>query len=296
MHDINEGLIPFLLTKLFEYCDLKKIIKKTEIQRLVCDFNYGMLHKQNKPSKVNFDRSNLGQNATQLYTIMIHLPFILADYKDKLKDVWTAVESLLLIMQIVYSHEICDNDIDKLTSYIQTHYEYLIDIFKATLLPKHHNVLHYPNAIQKTGPLILSWMMRFESKHQFFTKAAKKINCFINIAKTLDKKHQEAMSYNNFATDIIELSKISTKFNKYGRYEELKDVVSKFVNCAHEKLNVLHFAKLNCFEYREGLMIMSARRIFEIVNVFSYNDQILFLCRPYNVKRFDSIFNSVEIE
>lgn len=73
MHDINEGLIPFFLTKLFENCDTRKIIKRSDIQRLVRDNNYGILHKRNKPSKLNFDRSNLGQNATQLYTIMLHL-------------------------------------------------------------------------------------------------------------------------------------------------------------------------------------------------------------------------------
>lgn len=296
MHDVNEGLIPFFLIQLFDYCEKEKIIKKVEIQRLVRDHIYGLLYKRNKPSKINFDRSNLGQNATQLHTIMIHLPFILADYKEKLKDIWGAAESLLMIMQIVYSYEICDDDIDRLTSYIKTHYQYLINVFQVTLLPKHHNVLHYPNAIRKTGPIILSWMMRFEAKHQFFTNAAKKTNCFINIAKTLAKKHQEAMSYNEYQTDTLERSKINQKFIKYSRYAEFKDVVSAYVTCDHEKLEVLHFAKFNCFEYREGLMIMSNHKLFEIEIVLSNDEQIWFLCQPYNVKRFDSFHNSIEVE
>lgn len=60
----------------------KKIVKKTEIKSMVRDFNYGILYKQNKPSLVNFDRANLGQNAAPLYFIMIHLPFIFASHKE----------------------------------------------------------------------------------------------------------------------------------------------------------------------------------------------------------------------
>lgn len=227
---------------------------------------------------------------------MIHLPFILSDYREKLANIWGTAESLLIIMQIVYSYEICDEDIDRLALHIETHCTNLIDTFKVQLLPKHHNALHYPNAIRKTGPLILSWMMRFEAKHKFFTDAAKKTNCFVNIAKTLAKKHQEAMSYNKFETDVIEVSKTCTKFIKYDRYEEFKDLISTSIECDHEKLEVLLFAKLNCFEYREGLMIMSGHKLFEIISVVSNDGQILFLCQPYNIKRFDAFYNSIEVE
>lgn len=237
-----------------------------------------MLYKRNQPSRINFDRTNLGQNATQLHTIMIHLPFIFTAYREKLKHIWDAAESLLLIMQIVYSHEISDDDIDGLISHIETHYKYIVNVFNATLLPKHHNVLHYPNAIRKTGPLILSWMMRFEAKHQFFTNAAKKTSCFINIAKTLAKKYQELMSYTKFVTDTIEVSKTGTKFTNSNRYEEFKDIISKFVTCVHEKVEVLKFVKFNCFEYGEGFMIISDHRLFEIVNLLSNDGQILLLC------------------
>lgn len=43
MHDINEGLIPFFLSTFFEYLDGRNIVKKSEIFRLVRDYNYGFL-------------------------------------------------------------------------------------------------------------------------------------------------------------------------------------------------------------------------------------------------------------
>lgn len=100
---------------------------------------------------------------------MIHLPFIFAKYQAKLNDIWGSTESLLKIMQIVYSHTISEDDINILTSYIEEHYTFLIEKFNATLSPKDHHITHYPNAIRKIGPLINYWMLRFEAKHRFFT-------------------------------------------------------------------------------------------------------------------------------
>lgn len=297
MHDVNEGLIPFYLTCLFDYCNSNNIIKKSDIVRLVRDYTYGVLHKQNKPSTINFACSNLGQNATQLYFIMKHLPFIFYEYREQLKNVWESAESLLNIMRIVYSTEICEDDIHQLTTYIEEHYTCLIRIFHKKLLPKHHNVLHYPNAIRKMGPLIHSWMMRFEAKHQFFTNAAQRTNSFVNIAKTLAKKHQEAVCYNNFVKDRLDLSKSYTNFNKYERYEDFSGKVAEFIGHeAHDKLKILVFAKYNSIEYRKGLMIMSGDGLFGIILVFSNEGKISFFCIPYNVNRFESFFNSLEIE
>lgn len=297
MHDVNEGVIPFFLQKLFDYCDSKKIVKKSEISRLIRDYNYGFLHKQNKPSVVNFERSNLGQNAKQIYSIMIHLPFIFAKYRDQLKDVWIAMENLLKAMQIIYSHRICEDDLANLTKYIELHYKLLIKLFNAMLKPKHHNVLHYPNTIRKTGPIIYSWMMRFEAKHQFFTRAAKNTNNFINIAKTLAKKHQEAVSYRIFTTDVIKVSKTGSNFNKCKNFSEFMDQVAKFLGYdVLNKLKVLNFAHFNCFEYRNGSIIISNDNVYEIVQVLSNEDQILLFCCPYIVKRYCSFLNSIEIE
>ncbi len=60
------------------------------------------------------------------------------------------------------------------------------------LLPKHHFMVHYPSCMQKIGPLIHCWCMRYEAKHNVFKKQLKS---FKNITKTLAKKHQYQMAY-----------------------------------------------------------------------------------------------------
>lgn len=264
---------------------------------MVRDFNYGVLHQQNKPSALCLERSNLGQNAMQLYTIMIHLPFIFAEYREKLEKIWISVESLLRMMQIVYSRTISEDDIQNLALYIEAHYQFLIGEFKSTLLPKHHIVLHYPNAIRKMGPLINYWMMRFESKHQFFTRAAQQTRNFINIAKTLARKHQEYICYKSFATDSVEFAKKFIRLEKHKNFIKFREQIAKFLREDDiDGLKVVNFAKLNCFVYREGLMLVSNGKVFEIVLLMSRNDNLTFFCCPYKIKNFDPFYSSIEIE
>lgn len=262
MHDVNEGIIPFYLTKLFEYCDMNKIMKKSDIVTLVRDHIYGQLDQRNKPSLIMLNQHNLGQNAAQMYTIMINLPFIFANFKEKLESIWISAESLLKIMQIIYSKKICEEDIENLISYIEIHYKCLQEIFGATLLPKHHLVLHYPYAIRKIGPLIHYWTIRFEAKHGFLKSAAHKTKNFVNIGKTLAKKHQETFSHKKFATDVIVFSKVNTDFKKCNHEKDYSDQIALFISL--NGLKVLKFAKYNSFEYRKGLMIISEGNLFGI--------------------------------
>lgn len=106
MHDINEGLIPFVLKPLLLYCSTKRILNKNKMHDYIRDFNYGKLNAKNLPSPLDLKSDNLGQNASQLYCIMVNIPFILREHIEKLSEIWICVESALKIMKIVYSPEV----------------------------------------------------------------------------------------------------------------------------------------------------------------------------------------------
>lgn len=127
MHDVNEGVIRYTLKSLFDHCIKKRIFSKKRIQALVRDFSYGNLNKKNIPSPLDMDSQTLGQNATQLFCLMIHIPFILYEYREQLETVWTFIESLLEIMQIIYSRRISENDLLKLENLIEKHLLTLIE-------------------------------------------------------------------------------------------------------------------------------------------------------------------------
>jgi len=45
------------------------------------------------------------------------------------------------------------------------------------------------------GPLVRSWCMRFEGKHNYFKDMAHRVKCFKNIPKTMAQRHQEQLCY-----------------------------------------------------------------------------------------------------
>lgn len=190
MHDISEGIIPFLLNEVFGFCVERKILTKHQLACRIRDFNYGHLCQKSKPSRLKLQKKNLNQNASQSYCLMVNLPFILFDVKDELKEIWICIQTLLKIMQILFSNSIRESDVQTLEEAIESHLENYIDIFKKKMKPKHHMLTHYPTIIRNSGPVKDFWMMRMEAKHKFFTEHTKKMKNFIDITKTLALKHQ----------------------------------------------------------------------------------------------------------
>lgn len=292
MHDVDEGVIPFLLSHIFNYFIDEKIVP--DIVTRVRDFTYGAVGIQNKPTLLNLDRKNLGQNASQSHCLLINLPFILADKKEELGDIWLGVESLLRIVEIIYSKEIRESDIEQLTVFIEQHLQWVLNFLEESLRPKHHFMTHYPSSIRRMGPLINYWMMRVDSKHQFFTHVAKNTNNFINLTKTMAEKHQAFMAYKPFRVSQIQPSKLSNKFDKTDtKYENF---ISRILGDENRNELLVHdFATFNSFHYRAGLMIIIDSAIYEIVYVFLLHDEVLIFCRPFRVVKFESFYNSFEI-
>lgn len=257
-------------------------MRVSDVQVKIRDFDFGTLNKKNKPSLLKIEKKNLRHNATQIGRLMLHTPFILAPFKTQLEPIWPAVNSQLIIMQIVYSKNI--SELEQLTEQIQLHLESLIQIFKTTLLPKHHNLTHNSNAIRAMGPIIYNWMMRFENKHQFFTHIAHDTNNFVNIAKTMAKKHQEAICYRNFTTSNMEFSKMISAFNKIDVSDNFKKLLHNYFGIDnYYNLISAKFVKKLSNEYREGLLIILNMEIFEIVHILrKTNEQEVFVsCQSF---------------
>lgn len=94
-------------------------------------------------------------------------------------------------------------------------------------IPKLHYLVHYPRLIQKYGPLIRLWCMRFEAKHQYFKKIANSSRNFRNISWTLAKRHQMLQCYERCGEKGFE----SDNFEKYNKlkYSSLPSSLKLFV-------------------------------------------------------------------
>lgn len=305
MHDCNEGIIPFFIEIFFDFMITNKFLTVDEIQKRVRDFNYGTKWKKYKPSLIRLKKPRVKQNAMQNYCLLIHLPFIfidckdlpfIIDGKDKMRDIWQALEHLLQFMQIVNSTSITDSDIERQKNCIEQHYIFLIVELELKLIPKHHIVLHYGTQTKKTGPMIHGWAMNFERKHKDFTTMVKQTNNFKNLPKTLAQHHQEKLcvSKNRSYEIDIKLSTKTTNILKVRNFDKYKATLDPLLPTV--ELYAYNFVQCNSFEYRPGLLILKDKKVFEIIFVIVEKNQIFLFCQKYSNVHFDYSLNSIEIE
>lgn len=300
MHDLHEGIIPFLLQNLFEYIIKKKIINLDRLENMIHYFNYGALNKKNSPSKINLCKRSIGQSAHQSYCLMINIPFILIQFKNELASVWKPVETLLQIMQIIFSDNIDENDLIRLTALIDSHLTSLIDVFEIRLLPKHHFLLHYPRVIRAMGPVILMWTMRMEAKHHFFKELVRKKKNFINLTKTLSYKHQEVQFVQGYTfDDVISPGKIQVPFDECEDFEKYSQVLreNSFSSNNIQELYTVKSLNINNSMYRPGLLIVIGSRFYEIEYILSDSCNYWLLCYvSYIVQDKDLFCNSLVLQ
>lgn len=211
MHDLAEGVVPFLMKHLFTYAFNKKIFTENELNWMAQFYSYGWLYRHEIPSSICLNKRSLGQNAVQSICLFKHLPMILYEYRENehLQNVWPCVISLLRILEIVYSYEVTDEVLEILRAEVRKHLASIKDILHEHLRPKHHFMLHYPYLFRIMGPLIHLIMMRFEAKHQQIKRLLGDNRNFRNINKTLAIKHQQAACTTEFSyKNEIETNKI----------------------------------------------------------------------------------------
>lgn len=187
MHDILEGVGQYEMKLLLQHL-IDNYTTSAEVHRRIQNFNYGFLEQNNKPPGVALREgsNDLGLNATQSWCLLRHLPIMFGDLVCPNDQHWYLFILLLQIVNIVFSSVISTGITIYLKHLIAEHHSLFKHLFPdKTLLPKHNFMVHYPSCMQKIGPLIHCWCMRYEAKHNFFKKQLKS---FKNITKTLAKK------------------------------------------------------------------------------------------------------------
>lgn len=296
MHDMNEGVIRFFIRFLFEHIIKDKIASLNELIALCRDHNYGWFWKKYKPSAIKIDRKDLNQNAMQTYCLMLNLPFILFKRKPKLGQFWRAMECLLQLMQILYSTCIRKCDVDRLRQLLKEHLNFLVENGKQ-VIPKHHMATHYPHLITKIGPLVHSWMMRFECKHKMFTDLVHITNNYRNLPLTLVKRHQAKSCMDRFRAFNIrfELSKTTYDFKRCAEYTEHQSKLIERIG-DFDAIRGFRFLHNGALEYRSGLFLIEDGIVLEIAHIIVVNSIYFVLFNEYYVKEFVASLNSIEIE
>lgn len=197
-HDLFEGIVAsdlflyvnyFIKTKKwFTYNELNNLIRRTHLKGN--DTN-------NKPIQFNEKGKKLVGNASENWCTLRFFPIIVYNIVDTSNAVWRLLLHLREIVEFIISPKITHAQIAYLKVLIDEYLEQRIKLFPSVpLKPKHHFLHHYPELIFQFGPLIRLWTLRFESKHSYFKRVARRCQNFRNITKTLSVKHQLLQAYN----------------------------------------------------------------------------------------------------
>lgn len=137
------------------------------------------------------------QSASQMWCLLRLLPTMIGDLIPEQCKEWKLLILLLSCMEFIFSPSLTIEATLYLATIIEEHHSLFLELYPHIhLRPKHHFMLHYPRAIQKLGPLIQFWAMRFEAKHNFFKRVSNVTCNFRNICKTMAFRHQIAQCHN----------------------------------------------------------------------------------------------------
>lgn len=199
----------------------------------------------------------------------MNLPFILFKFREELREIWTPVQQLQQILQIVYSARITENDLVRFGNLTQSYLESYKNVFNTHLRPKHHLLLHYARVMRAMGPVMLFSVMRMESKHQFFKRVSQKTKNFINLKHTMAQQHQESLSLVGSAyVDQIEMSKKSTPFEFCADFDLNENILMQmFTRTMLEEATIVNSLQINNIKYKPDFLIKFDNVICEIKKI-----------------------------
>lgn len=296
LHDLNEGVIPFLLRSLFNHCVQMRVFNRNQVVKLIQFYDFGYLNSKNRPSKIELDSSNLRQNGAQLRCLLLHLPFILSSFKKNLilADIWICVKSLLKICQIAYSPKITNSDLITLENEVHVHLENVKRCFKVNLTPKHHFLTHYCTVIRLMGPVVHMSMMRFEAKHKYFKNCVKRSCNYVNINKTLALKHQKLMCEQDNGYKDEPVTGAKKGFSEV--FFELHSEIFASKNIDANDICEVGWLQSNGKRFKAGLFILTGSVVAEIIKIVDVKNNFHFFCVEYDKMGFDTYSNSYEIK
>lgn len=125
-----------------------------------------------------------------MMTLVHLLPLMIGDLVPEDCEVWNFFFILLKIIDIILLRTIDGNIINQLECLIEEHHIQYMRLFKDTLKPKHHFMIHYPHIMRKKGPLKNIWCMRLEARHKIWKNVAKNTTSRKNLPLTIMIKEQ----------------------------------------------------------------------------------------------------------
>lgn len=224
MHDIFEGICHYNLCHIINYyTEEVKIFSLETLNYRKKHFNYGPIEIGNisPPIKpIHITNFHLKMSVREMMKFVYYFSLMIGDLIPEDDNVWLFFLNFLEIIEILLTCQISYATIFHLQQLIEKHnYDYST-LFKDTLKPKHHLLVHYPNIIKYSGPPKHFWCFRYEAKHKEMKLYAHAITSRKNICLSLAKKYQYKFAYNILNSSLVKIN-LNNKYVNDSNYNQL---------------------------------------------------------------------------
>lgn len=311
MHDIFEGVGGYDMVLLIDqFINKDKFFTLKILNSRIKYFTYGFEIK-NKPCLISSDNLKtkcLKMSASEMKYFILCFGLMVGNLIPVGNKHWELYLKLREIVCLISSRHITVDDHKLLEVLISEHHTILVELFKVTLKPKHHHMVHYPRIMKNVGPLIHMSSMRFESKHRLSKLAANVVASRVNISKTLAIKNQlkfcnrllskkgilanvtcgASTELHSIFEIIPNFDTITAKLQKYNIFR--KNVIStKQVSINSTRYNIHNSIYIN---------VIDGKPIFgKISHIFlSTMNEILFMCKPIHIYSFNNHLQAFKVQ
>lgn len=192
MHDVFEGVarlvIPFVLESLIK----RDIITLEILNKTIDVFPFGYDAK-NKPVTItnqNITERHMKTSSSEMMTLVRYLSVMVGEMVPRDDPVWQLYLYLREMTDFLLKTSIIRGSHWYLKSLIESFNACFLDLTGSHLRPKFHFLTHYPTIINRSGPPIQYWSMRFEAFHRISKTVARSSANRMNICLTIATKHQ----------------------------------------------------------------------------------------------------------
>lgn len=197
MHDLLEGVCNYDISGILRNLILdSKYLTIETLNNRIQFFDYGFIDIRNRPPLVSEFKLKSSHplvckmSAAEMWCFIRYFGLMVGDLIPSESEFWHLYILLRKIVDLTTSKCIGPECPLLLKVLIAEHNSLYMRLMNTSLKPKFHYLTHYPFIMEKVGPLINIWSMRFEGKHREFKMAAQAITSRKNICYTLTLKNQ----------------------------------------------------------------------------------------------------------
>lgn len=302
MHDWHEGVIKYIMSSLLvALMDECKFFTITHVNNKISAFNFGP-DKPDAPVTLSMEHLRKGTirlAASEMMSFCRYFGIMFGDLVPRDQKYWSIYTQLMQVLDIVMSESFFNEKIHYFEYMIATLCEMYSTLFNKNITPKFHNLMHYPSAVLRFGPLAFLSSMRFEAKHRPNKLASKSSNNRRNMTLTTARRHQlklnDTFLRDNISSEIL-----------YGVQSNVRDteghiLAQEFGWSDINKIKKVSWLKASSTHYKESSIIVnkieSDNVHFARINtIYVYDcEQLAFKAQQLETIRFDDHYYAYQV-